>query len=111
MASLCQTALDKTANAVSDPTRRAILARLAQGRASISEVAAPFAMTLTGVCKHVRVLERAGLVKRRRHGREKLLELSPAPLKELAHWMHPYEVFWNGRLDRLQAYFSAKEER
>src|SRR5258706_10813337 len=73
--------------AISDPTRRAILSRLARGPARISDVAAPFSMSLTGVCKHVRVLERAGLVHRTHKGRENTLTLTAAPLRNVAQWV------------------------
>ena len=97
--------------AISDPTRRAILDRLAQGPARISDVAAPFPMSLTAVCKHVRVLERARLVRRTHHGRENTLEITGAPLREVARWMFPYERFWNERMDRLEAHFKSKKEK
>ena len=90
--------------------RRAIIGRLARGPARISDVAAPFSMSLTGVCKHVRVLERAGLVRRTRHGRENTLELSAEPLRDVARWISRYERFWNARLDRLEGFFAEKEK-
>ena len=68
-------------------------------------------MTLTGFCKHVRVLERAGLVRRSRRGRENTLELSPEPLREVAQWVLNYERFWNSRLDRLREFFSKKGKK
>lgn len=73
--------------AISDPTRRAIIGRLAHGPSPISDVARTFSMSLTGVCKHVRVLERAGLVRRTRKGRENTLELSAEPLRDVARWV------------------------
>jgi DNA-binding transcriptional ArsR family regulator len=97
--------------AISDPTRRAIVGRLARGPARISDVAAPFSMSLTGVCKHVRLLERAGLVRRTHRGRENTLELTPEPLREVARWVSQYERFWNARLDRLEEFFAAKQEK
>jgi DNA-binding transcriptional ArsR family regulator len=97
--------------AISDPTRRAIIGRLARGPARISDVAAPFSMSLTGVCKHIRVLERAKLVRRTRHGRENTLELSAEPLRDVARWVSRYEPFWNARLDRLEGFFAAKKEK
>jgi DNA-binding transcriptional ArsR family regulator len=103
--------IDHVAAAISDPTRRAILDRLARGPARISEVAEPFPMTLTGFCKHVRVLERAGLVRRTRRGRDNTLELSPAPLREVARWVLQYEQFWNDRLDRLHDFFASQKEK
>lgn len=103
---------DLVAAAIADPTRRAILARLLRGPTTVSDAAASFSMTLTGFCKHVRVLERARLVRRTRHGRAKVLELSAEPLREVAQWTLQYEKFWNERLDRLQAFFekTTKEE-
>lgn len=106
-----QSQLDSVMVAISDPTRRAIISRLAQGPARISDIAAPFSMSLTGVCKHVRVLERAGLVRRTRHGRENTLELSAEPLREAARWISVYERFWNSRLDRIEGFFAAKQEK
>jgi DNA-binding transcriptional ArsR family regulator len=97
--------------AISDPTRRAIVGRLARGPARISDVAAPFSMSLTAVCKHVRVLERAGLVRRTHRGRENTLELTAEPLREVARWVSQYERFWNARLDRLEEFFAAKQEK
>jgi DNA-binding transcriptional ArsR family regulator len=102
--------VDRVAAAISDPTRRAIIDRLARGPARISDVAAPFRMSLTGFCKHVRVLERAKLVRRTRRGRENTLELSPEPLREVARWILRYEQFWNARLDRLEKLFSNEKE-
>lgn len=103
--------MDYVASAISDPTRRAILERLARGPGRISDLAEPFPITLTGFCKHVRVLERAGLVRRTRRGRENTLELSPEPLREVARWVLNYEQFWNVRLDRLHDFFAAEKEK
>jgi DNA-binding transcriptional ArsR family regulator len=103
--------LDNVMIAISDPTRRAIVGRLARGPARISDVAAPFRMSLTGVCKHVRVLERAGLVRRTRQGRENTLELTAEPLRDVARWISPYERFWNARLGRLEAFFATKQDK
>jgi DNA-binding transcriptional ArsR family regulator len=103
--------INLVAAAISDPTRRAIIDRLARGSARISDVAEPFSMSLTGFCKHVRVLERAGLVRRTRRGRENTLELRPEPLREVARWILSYEKFWNARLDRLQEYFAKQKEK
>jgi DNA-binding transcriptional ArsR family regulator len=102
--------IDRVTAAISDPTRRAILDRLSRGPARISEIAEPFPMTLTGFCKHVKVLEGAGLVHRTRHGRDNTLELSPEPLRDLARWVLQYEPFWNSRLDRLQNFFLKEKE-
>src|SRR5262245_15232160 len=84
--------------AVPDPTRRAILDHLARGPARVTDVAAPFSMSLNAVSKHVKVLEKAGLVDRVRQGREHTLELNAAPLEEVVRWAHRYERFWNERL-------------
>jgi DNA-binding transcriptional ArsR family regulator len=105
------TNIDRVAAAISDPTRRAIIERLARGPARISEVAEPFPMSLTGFCKHVRVLERAGLVRRTRHGRDNTLELCPEPLRDVARWILKYEQFWNARLDRLEKFFATQKEK
>ncbi|HXA67574.1 MAG TPA: metalloregulator ArsR/SmtB family transcription factor [Bryobacteraceae bacterium] len=102
--------LDHVIVAIADPTRRAIIGRLARGPARITDVAAPFPMSLPGFCKHVRVLERAGLVQRTRKGRENTLELSAEPLRDVARWISRYERFWNARLDRLERFFAAKEK-
>jgi DNA-binding transcriptional ArsR family regulator len=104
-------ALDLVIVAISDPTRRAIIGRLARGPARISDVARPFSMSLTGFCKHVMVLERARLVRRTRQGRENTLELSAEPLREVARWISTYERFWNTRLDRLEGFFTTKREK
>jgi DNA-binding transcriptional ArsR family regulator len=103
--------LDHIIVAISDPTRRAIISRLARGPARISDVARPFSMSLTGFCKHVRVLERARLVRRTRQGRENTLELSAEPLRDVARWISRYERFWNARLDRLEEFFTTKQEK
>jgi DNA-binding transcriptional ArsR family regulator len=102
--------LDHVIVAIADPTRRAIIGRLARGPARITDVAALFPMSLPGFCKHVRVLERAGLVRRTRKGRENTLELSAEPLRDVARWISRYERFWNARLDRLERFFAAKEK-
>jgi DNA-binding transcriptional ArsR family regulator len=104
-------AVNIIAAAIADPTRRAILERLAAGPARISDVAAPFAITLTGFCKHVRVLERAQLVRRTRRGREKVLTLSPEPLREVASWVLHYEKFWTERVERLGKFFADENEK
>jgi DNA-binding transcriptional ArsR family regulator len=103
--------VNRVASAISDPTRRKILDRLSRGPARISDVAAPFSMSLTGFCKHVRVLERAGLVRRTRRGRNNTLRLSPQPLRDLAHWVMRYEQFWAARLDRLEKFFATAKDK
>ena len=103
--------LGRTLAAAADPTRRAILDRLARGPARVTDVAAPFASSLNAISKHVKVLEKAGLVRRVRCGREHTLELNAAPLQDVARWAHRYEAFWGERLDRLEAHFASKEKR
>ena len=102
--------LDLVIAAIADPTRRAIIRRLARGPARISDAAAPFSMSLTAFCKHVRVLERAKLVRRTHRGRENTLEFTGEPLREVARWIFQYEPFWNARLDRLHDFFAQQEK-
>jgi DNA-binding transcriptional ArsR family regulator len=103
--------VDTVAAAIADPTRRAIIDRLTRGPARISDLAEPFPMSLTGFCKHIKVLERAGLVKRTRQGRENTLEFQPLALRDVSDWVSKYEPFWNQRLDRLEHFFKAKQEK
>jgi DNA-binding transcriptional ArsR family regulator len=100
--------LDYVLSAISDPTRRAILGRLARGPARVTDVAEPFDMSLAAVSKHVQMLERAGLVRRSRQGREHTLTLNARPLRQVMRWTSQYESFWNARLDRLEAFFEQK---
>jgi DNA-binding transcriptional ArsR family regulator len=103
--------LNRVTAAISDPTRRAIIDRLARGPAQISAVAAHFPMSLTGFCKHVKVLERAGLVRRTRRGRNNTLQLRPEPLRDVARWVSKYQQFWDARLDRLEQFFATQKEK
>ena len=93
--------LDHTLGALADPTRRAILLRLAEGEARVTDLAAPFDISLNSVSKHIRILERAHLVKRRRVGREHLLSRNPGPLDEAAEWIDRLREHWTRRIDRL----------
>ncbi len=93
--------LDDTLTALADPTRRAILARLAAGEARVTELAAPFQISLNSVSKHIRMLERAALVRRRVEGREHILSFNPAPLDEAARWIEGQQGLWTHRLARL----------
>ena len=95
--------LDDTLIALADETRRSILKRLSGGEARVTEVAAPFGISLNSVSKHIRILERAGLVRRRIAGREHFLTLDPQPLDELNAWMARTREFWSSRLDVLEA--------
>lgn len=96
--------LSATFAALADPTRRAILARLLTGEASVSELAEPFQMSMPAVSKHLRVLERAGLIARRREAQFRHCRIEPGALKDVAHWMERYREVWEGRFDRLDAY-------
>ena len=96
-----QHSLDLTLVALADPTRRAILQRLTAGEARVTEVAKPFPMSLNAVSKHIHMLERANLVRRRRVGREHLLSFAPEPLDEAAAWIAAQRTFWTQRLDVL----------
>ncbi len=96
---------------LADLTQWAIIDRLARGPARVTDVAAPFDMSLNAVSKHLKVLERAGLVRRARRGREHTLELNADPLRDVARWAHRYERFWNERMDRLEAFFISKRRR
>jgi DNA-binding transcriptional ArsR family regulator len=95
--------LDTTFHALADPTRRGMLASLALGDKSIGELAEPFAMTFAGASKHVKVLEDAGLISRRKEGRTHIISIDAQPLEEAERWMRQWEKFWNARLDRLEA--------
>jgi DNA-binding transcriptional ArsR family regulator len=94
--------LDATLSALADPTRRAILARLAEGETRVTDVAKPFPISLNSVSKHIRMLERAKLVRRRIEGREHFLALDPAPLDEAADWIAAQKKLWAWRLGELE---------
>jgi DNA-binding transcriptional ArsR family regulator len=96
--------LSSTLSALADPTRRAIVARLAAGEATVNELAAPFEMSLPAVSKHLKVLERAGLISRGRNAQWRPCRLEAAPLKEIADWIERYRHFWEGSFDRLDSY-------
>jgi DNA-binding transcriptional ArsR family regulator len=96
--------LGTTFAALADPTRRAILARLAEGECSVSELAAPFEMSMPAVSKHLRVLERAGLIVQRREAQWRPCRIEAGPLKEVADWTERYRKIWEERLDRLDTY-------
>jgi DNA-binding transcriptional ArsR family regulator len=102
--------LDTTFQALSDPTRRGMLASLALGDKSIGELAEPFAMSFAGASKHVKVLEGAGLIARRKVGRTHVISIEPKPLEEAERWLRQWEKFWTLRLDRLQALVEDKNE-
>jgi DNA-binding transcriptional ArsR family regulator len=96
--------------AISHPTRRAIIGQLANGPARFLDIAEPYDTALNAVTKHLKMLERAGLIERDRRGREVLISLHGEPLREVAGWVHEYERFWNQRLDQFQQYFRHKKK-
>ncbi len=99
---MMQSTLDHTMTALADPTRRAILQRLAKGEARVTEIAEPFEVSLNAVSKHIKILERANLVRRRRSGREHYLSFNPKPLDAASQWIEKQRAFWNARLDTLE---------
>src|SRR6187549_1046423 len=96
--------LNRTFAALADPTRRRILAHLARGDKCVTRLARPYAMSLPAVSKHLRVLEKAGLLRRRRYGRVHEMQLEAKPLQQAAQWVEEYRRFWEGSLDRLSEY-------
>jgi len=102
--------LSLTLSALADPTRRAILARLATGEASVNELAEPFEMSLPAVSKHLKVLERAGLITRGRAAQWRPCRLDAGPLRDVAGWLEGYRQFWDASLDRLDAYLTRMEK-
>jgi DNA-binding transcriptional ArsR family regulator len=105
--------LSDTFSALADPTRRAILARLVTGEASVTELAAPFQMTMPAVSKHLKVLERAGLIARGREAQWRPCRIEGEPLRDVAEWMEPYRRFWDESFERLDEYLQEmkKEKR
>src|ERR1700678_3912008 len=99
-----QDRLTATFAALADPTRRAILARLASGETSVTELAAPFEMSMPAISKHLKVLERAGLIARSREAQFRPCRLEAGPLKDAADWVEHYRRFWEQSLDRLEGY-------
>jgi DNA-binding transcriptional ArsR family regulator len=102
--------LSATFGALADPTRRAILARLASGECSVSELAEPFEMSMPAVSKHLRVLEQAGLISKRRDAQKRPCRIEAAPLKEVAEWAERYRQLWEERLDRLDTYLQSLQK-
>jgi DNA-binding transcriptional ArsR family regulator len=96
-------------SAVSHPTRRAIIKRLATGRARFLDVAEPFDVALNAITKHLKLLERAGLIERERRGREVFISLRPEGLRLVSEWVHEYERFWNEKLDEFADYFKQQQ--
>ena len=105
------TQLDEVFYALSDPTRRAIMERLSEGEATVKELATPFDMSLPAVSKHLRVLEKAGLLAREVDGRVHRMRLQPQGLKSASEWVDHYRRFWDTQLDRLSAFLEVANER
>lgn len=103
--------LSATFAALADPTRRAILGRLARGDATVNELAAPFRISLPAVSKHLKVLERAGLITRSREAQSRPCRLRAAPLKDVDEWVEHYRQFWEESFDRLDAYLMALQKK
>jgi DNA-binding transcriptional ArsR family regulator len=101
--------LSDVITAISHPSRRAILGRLRRGPARFSDVAKPFPTALNSVTKHLKLLERAGLIERKKLGREVMISFKAEPLRDLADWMHDYERFWNRKLDQFQEHFKSQK--
>lgn len=103
--------LDKTFSALADPTRRAILARLSDGHATVGELAEPFDMSLPAVSKHLKVLQQAGLIERRRDGRTQICAVQAAPLQDADEWLARYRAFWDGSLDSLAQFLESDDSK
>lgn len=103
--------LDAAFSALADPTRRAILARLARGEATVNELAAPFDISLPGISKHLKVLENAGLISRSREAQFRPCKLELAPLKEVSDWVERYRRLWEDRFGRLDAYLKQLQDK
>lgn len=97
--------------AISHPSRRAIIEQLSDGPARFTDIAKPFDTALNSVTKHLKLLERAGLIERNKEGREVYISLQAEPLKEVAEWVHEYERFWNKRLDQFEQFFKDKKNK
>jgi DNA-binding transcriptional ArsR family regulator len=108
---VCMDHLSDVLTAISHPTRRAIIRQLANGPARFLDVAKPFDTALNAVTKHLKLLERAGLIERRKQGREVFISFRGEPLREVAGWVNEYEGFWNERLDQFARYFEEKKEK
>ena len=103
--------LTEVMTAISHPTRRAIIGQLTAGPARFTDIARPFDTALNSVTKHLKLLERAGLIERKKQGREVYISLRGEPLREVAGWVHEYERFWNERLDQFEQYFNDKKKK
>jgi DNA-binding transcriptional ArsR family regulator len=106
-----QNQLDAVFGALADPTRRAILARLMQGDATVAELAAPFSVSQPAISRHLKVLEKAGLISRRRRRTARLSHLEAEPLREATHWLARYQAYWDERYDQLDALLTALQNQ
>ena len=97
--------------AISHPSRRAIIEQLSAGPARFTDIARPLDTALNSVTKHLKLLERAGLIRRRRQGREVFISFRGEPLRQVAGWVHEYERFWNTHLDQFERYFTKKKQK
>ncbi|MEM7145937.1 MAG: metalloregulator ArsR/SmtB family transcription factor [Verrucomicrobiota bacterium] len=111
MTGLDPTMLTATFSALADPTRRAILERLSKGEATVTELAEPLHMSLPAVSKHLKVLERAGLLQRRRDGRQHIMNFDGSKLRDAADWIERYRRFWEGNFDRLAQYLDKENSQ
>jgi DNA-binding transcriptional ArsR family regulator len=111
MVKYSSTQLDATFSALADPTRRAILARLARGDTSVTELAQPFQVSLPAISKHLRVLERAGLLEQKKDGRVRRCHLRAKPMKQAVQWIEFYRRFWERQFDALEAYLKKTEPK
>ena len=103
--------LSDVLTAISHPSRRAIIGRLAGGPARFTDIAKPFDTALNAVTKHLKLLERAGLISREKQGREVLISFRPEPLRLVSGWVHEYEQFWSERLDQFEGFFKEKKKK
>ncbi|MBN9263591.1 MAG: winged helix-turn-helix transcriptional regulator [Hyphomicrobium sp.] len=108
---MAENTIDATFAALADPTRRAILARLAKGAATVNELARPFDMSQPAISKHLKVLERAGLISRTREGQTRPCRLETAPLKQVDQWVGNYRTLWEDSFDRLSQHLKSKPKR
>ncbi len=110
MTGVDQLILTAAFSALADPTRRAVLERLSEGEATVSELAQPLQMSLPAVSRHLKVLEQAGLLRRRRDGRQHIISLDAGPMSEVNEWLDHYRKFWEGNFDRLAEYLEAEKD-
>ena len=103
--------LSDVLTAISHPSRRAIIGQLAGGPARFTDIARPFDLALNAITKHLKLLERAGLIARAKQGREVFISLRPEPLRLVSGWVHEYERFWSERLDQFEGFFKEKRKR